>query len=69
MFDSPTNGAMLIALLPVFAVVGISLNMFIRARGGRSFNLRLKGFGIDLTIQSSPTSVKGVDEGDSNEEA
>lgn len=52
MFDSPTNSAILIALLPVFAVVGISLNLFIRARGGRSFNLRLKGFGIDLTIES-----------------
>lgn len=54
MFDSPTHSAILIALLPVFAVIGISLNMFIRARGGRSFNLRLKGFGIDLTIETSP---------------
>lgn len=53
MLDGTTNGALMLALLPVFAVIGISLNLFIRARGGRSFSLRLKAFGIDLTIETS----------------
>lgn len=68
MLDGTANSALLLALLPVFAVIGISLNLFIRARGGRSFNLRLKGFGIDLTIETSQVQDKkeANDVGDDN---
>lgn len=61
MLDSATNTALLLALFPVVAVIGLSLNLFIRARGGRSFSLRLKGLGIDLTIETgqSRTELKG----------
>lgn len=67
MLDGTANSALILALLPIFAVIGISLNLFIRARGGRSFNLRLKGFGIDLTIET--TSAKAAStRGDSDDQ-
>lgn len=59
-WDSAANGALMVALLPLVAIVGISLNLFIRARGGRSFSLKLKGFGIDLQINSGQ-SERGED--------
>lgn len=65
-WDSAAASALMIALLPVVAIVGISLNLFIRARGGRSFSLRLKGFGVDLQIDSSQRKSKEEIE---NEEA
>lgn len=52
MGDEVVNSALFLALAPVLAIVGISLNLFIRARGGRSFRLHLKGFGIDLNVES-----------------
>lgn len=53
MLDNPTNAALLVALLPLVAVVGIALNLFMRARGGRTFFLSLKAFGVDLKIEST----------------
>lgn len=50
--DSANGSLYLVFLLPLVAVVGLALNLFIRARGGRSFHLRLKGFGIDLTVET-----------------
>lgn len=54
MLDNAADSALIVAILPIVAVVGISLNLFIRARGGRSFSMRLKGFGVDLSINTSP---------------
>lgn len=51
--DGVLNQAFLLALMPVIALIGLSLNLFIRARGGRSFKLRLKGFGVDLSVETS----------------
>lgn len=67
MLDGTTNSALLLALFPVFAVIGVSLNMFIRARGGRSFNLRLRGFGVNLTIETSPAKAATKVERSDNE--
>lgn len=58
MLDNATHSALIVALLPIVAVVGLSLNLFIRARGGRAFSMRLKGFGIDLKIDTSPVIDK-----------
>lgn len=56
------HGILLLFILPLITVIGVSLNLMIRARGGRSFALSLKGFGIDLTVTSTPqaTSKKRV---------
>lgn len=59
--DDVLNQASLLALMPVItlivmpiiALIGLSLNLFVRARGGRSLKLRLKGFGIDLSVETS----------------
>lgn len=58
MLDDASNGALLVILLPAIAVIGIALNLLIRARGGRSFSLKLKCFGVDLHIESSQTKKK-----------
>lgn len=51
----------MLALFPIVAMIGIALNLFIRARGGRSFSMRLKGFGIDLTVESLAEKGKKED--------
>lgn len=66
--DNATQSALLFALLPVIAVIGLSLNLFIRARGGRSFVLRLKGFGIDLTVESVEHKLKSEGHNDDSKE-
>lgn len=50
------NYALTFALLPAIALLGIVLNVCIRARGGRSFSFRLKGFGIDMVIETRGVS-------------
>lgn len=56
MIDSSSQGLLMILLLPGLAIIGIALNLFIRARGGRSFSLKLKALGIELQIDSTAQS-------------
>lgn len=54
MLDHAQGSALLLFLLPVVALLGLILNLVVRARGGRTFTLRLKGFGIDLMLETMP---------------
>lgn len=44
---------LLFLTLPVVAIICISANIFIRARGDRSIDLSLKAFGVTIHLQSS----------------
>lgn len=65
MLDTSSQGLLMLLLLPGLVIVGIALNLFIRARGGRSFSLRLKALGIELQIESTATSSAAREELDS----
>lgn len=54
MLDHAQGSALLLFLLPAVALLGLILNLVVRARGGRTFTLRLKGFGIDLMLETMP---------------
>lgn len=58
MFDHSQGSALLLFLLPVVALLGLILNLVVRARGGRTFTLRLKGFGLDLMIETMPKNTR-----------
>lgn len=51
--DQTTSSVLLLVMLPGIAVLGLILNLVLRARGGRSFVLHLKGFGIDLSVSTN----------------
>lgn len=68
MLDSTTQTILLLVLLPGLAIIGVTLNMIIRARGGRSLLLSLRGFGITLQIETSPKNRSDADKELADEE-
>lgn len=63
MIESTAQSALLLMLLPGIAVIAIMLNVIIRARGGRSLSLKVKAFGIDISLESSTAAPKKKDKG------
>lgn len=56
--ENHLDSAIILMLLPLVATLGLILNLVLRARGGRSFRLKLVGFGIDLTVETHGTAAK-----------
>lgn len=38
--------------LPIVAIICLSMNIFIRARGNRSVQLNLRAFGVEVNLES-----------------
>lgn len=68
MLDNTTQSLLLLVLLPGLAIIGVTLNMIIRARGGRSLLLSLRGFGVTLQIETSPKARSDADKESADEE-
>lgn len=66
MVDSAAQNLLLIVLLPGLAILGVTLNMITRARGGRSLLLSLRGFGITIQIETSPKDRSNADKESAN---
>lgn len=55
MFEQNVQTTLLFVSIPIIAMICLALNVFIRARGDRSFNMFLKAFGVEVRIESSTT--------------
>lgn len=62
MLDYATQSLLVLMLLPGLAIIGIALNLFIRARGGRTFSLKINAFGVNIHLESNTARPRKGDQ-------